>query len=233
MLPAVICFVRLAGIVLLGEPRGYAAREAHEASPWMTTPMLVLVLLCLAVAVCPGFVVRLIALPVDQLQGYAPGRTLSELAASDTSLATLGVMNVGVWIAVGGLAAMLVVLYRKNKMVPGPTWGCGYVLPTARLQYTGRSFAEFLTERLLPRALRPQTFRKGPQGLFPPGSEFRADSPDPLREKVYEPFFRRWADRFARLRWMQQGNLHIYLVYILILVALALAWVSLRLGGTS
>lgn len=230
---AVLCFVRLTGIVLLGQPRSDAASQAHEASPWMTSPLLVLVLLCLTVAVCPGFVVRLIARPIDQLQGYVSGRTLSELAVSDASLATVGVVNAGVWVAVGGLAAVLVGLYRRNKPVPGPTWGCGYARPTTRMQYTGRSFAEFLAERLLPPALRPHISWKGPLGLFPSGSEFNADSPDPLREGVYEPFFRHGANRLAQLRWLQRGDMHVYLVYILILVALALAWVSLRPGGTS
>ena len=32
---AVLCFVRLVGIVLLGSPRGEAAAQAHESSPWM------------------------------------------------------------------------------------------------------------------------------------------------------------------------------------------------------
>ena len=50
---AAIAFVRLTGIVLLGSPRSEAARHAHESSPWMLGPMLVLVFLCLTVAVIP------------------------------------------------------------------------------------------------------------------------------------------------------------------------------------
>ena len=40
---AAITFVRLTGIVLLGSPRSEAARHAHESSPWMLGPMLLLV----------------------------------------------------------------------------------------------------------------------------------------------------------------------------------------------
>ena len=56
---------------------------------------------------------------------------------------------------------------RKAARAEGPTWGCGYVKPTVRMQYTGRSFAEMIAEHLLPRFLRPRTTRQRPAGLVP------------------------------------------------------------------
>ena len=91
-----------------------------------------------------------------------------------------------------------------------------------------RSFAEMIAEHLLPRFLRPRTTRQAPRGLFPSASEFGSECPDPISDKVYEPFFRRWAERFSRLRILQQGKVHVYLVYIVLMVVLALAWVSVR-----
>ncbi len=101
-------------------------------------------------------------------------------------------------------------------------------MPTVRMQYTGRSFAEMIAEHLLPRFLRPRTTRQAPRGCFPAQSSFGADCPDPVSERLYEPFFRRWADRFSRLRILQQGKVHVYLVYMVLMVVLALAWVSIR-----
>src|SRR5947208_13899601 len=93
---------------------------------------------------------------------------------------------------------------------------------------SGRSYAEILAVHLLIRFLRPRTSRKAPEGLFPAAGEFASRSPDPVSEKVYEPFFARWARRFAHVRILQQGHLHFYLMYVLFTVVLALAWVSLR-----
>jgi hydrogenase-4 component B len=64
--------------------------------------------------------------------------------------------------------------------------------------------------------------------LFPAAGQFAAESPDPIQESVYLPFFRRWANRFARLRILQQGKVHVYLVYIMVMVVLALSWSTLR-----
>ncbi len=53
-------------------------------------------------------------------------------------------------------------------------------------------------------------------------------------QKVYEPFFRRWAERCWQRRVLQQGQALVYLADILLVVILALAWTSLRTGwGTS
>jgi hydrogenase-4 component B len=85
-----------------------------------------------------------------------------------------------------------------------------------------------MAEYLLPAFLRPQSRRRAPEGLFPSPGDFSADSPDPVSQRVYEPLFRRLAKRFSRLRILQQGKVHVYLVYILLMVVLTLAWLSLR-----
>jgi hypothetical protein len=51
---------------------------------------------------------------------------------------------------------------------------------------------------------------------------------DPLTRRIYEPFLIRWGDRFARLRFLQQGNMHIYILYILVTAVAGLAWVAVR-----
>ena len=55
---------------------------------------------------------------------------------------------------------------------------------------------------------------------------------DPVTRGVYEPFFKNWANRFVRLRFMQQGILHVYVLYILVTLLVALTWSTVRsLGG--
>ena len=226
----VVAFVRLTGIALLGSPRSHAAQQAHESSPWMIGPMVLLVFLCLAAAIFPQTVTGWMSGPLHQVLGREAGHILLELELAEAPLFVVGYFNAAVLIAIAAGMLALRAWSRRRVQTQGATWACGYVRPTVRMQYTGRSFAEMIGERLLPRFLRPHTARRAPRGLFPAASEFRSDSPDPMSEKVYEPFFRSWAERFSRLRVLQQGKLHVYLVYILLVVVLALAWVSLRTG---
>ena len=102
-------------------------------------------------------------------------------------------------------------------------------MPTERMQYTG-AIVRGDDGRALAAARSSGPGRPGrPRAVcFLPRASSASSCPDPISEKVYEPFFRRWADRFSRLRILQQGKVHVYLVYIVLMVVLALAWVSIR-----
>ncbi len=230
---AAITFVRLIGIVLLGEPRSVAAHHAHESSPWMLGPMVILLALCVTMAVIPQTVVGLMSGVLVQILAQKPGDMPLDSVVAEVPLALLGIVNASTLAAVGVMAGLLLFLTRRAAIAESPTWGCGYLQPTERMQYTGRSFAEILAEHILPRFLRPRTSRRLPHELFPAEGEFTSEVFDPVCERVYRPLFARSADRFARLRVLQQGKIHVYLLYIMLAVVLALAWVSLRTGWTT
>ena len=156
------------------------------------------------------------------------GEALPALEPLEAGLPTLGIIDACTVIALAVIMAAIVALMRTGAKAKGPTWGCGYLAPTQRMQYTGASFSEMMAEHLLPRVLRPRTARRAPRGLFPAASEFVQQRPDPISDKVYDPFFGRWAERFSRLRILQQGKINVYLLYIVFMVVAALAWVSFR-----
>ncbi len=225
---ALACFVRIVGIVLLGEARSDDARHAHESSVWLTGPMAVLAVLCVSVALLPRFALSCTRGVIEQVFGISPGEFAGILNSAESPVATLGALNAGAWLAIGLVAAALAALRRGTVESRDATWGCGYAAPTPRMQYTGSSFAEFLVARVLPKSLRARTKATSPAALFPAGGEIASQHPDPLSERVYEPFFAPWADRFARLHWLQRGKIQIYLLYFLVVLVLAFGWVSLR-----
>ena len=222
-----LCFARLVGIALLGQPRSEGAGLAHEASPWMTIPLLVLGLLVVLLAVGPALVAPLLDAVVGQVLG--PGAL--RLATAQVGFGKLGLLNAELAAVVA--VSIGILLLRRKATVADTTWGCGYVEPTPRMQYTGRAVSEFFTATVLPRAFGPRVIVEPPQGLFPAASRLETRTADPLMGGVYEPFFARWAARFARLRWMQQGILHVYIVYILVALLVALAWSAAQVAWAS
>ena len=218
---AAACFVRLVGIALLGTPRGQGARHAHESPAGMLPPMAALAAGCVAMALLPGPVLRALRPVLAELLGL-------ELASADVgpALATLASVNAGLWIAI--LAVAVVLHGRLRASAADDTWGCGYPGGTARIQYTARSFSELIASHLLPGWLRARVAVLPPAGVFPGPSTFSTDAADPATRDAYEPFLARWATRFARLRWIQQGRTHAYVSYILFVVLVAMAWASLH-----
>jgi hypothetical protein len=60
--------------------------------------------------------------------------------------------------------------------------------------------------------------------LFPAAGRLVQVCPDAVLDRVFQPFFQRFADRVVRLRWLQQGKLPIYLLYIFVTCALLIVW---------
>jgi hydrogenase-4 component B len=96
------------------------------------------------------------------------------------------------------------------------------------MQYTGRAFSELLTARVLPRWIRGQVQEHETVGPFPTAASFRILDGDPMTRSLYEPSLVRCGDRFARLRVLQQGNVHIYLLYIVATAIIGLGWIAAR-----
>jgi hydrogenase-4 component B len=223
---AALCFLRVCGAVLLGQSRDPESKTAHEVGRSMVVAMGILSAACLLVAFAPANLARTFALVAGQV---AP----ASAAHSDFVIGAL----VPVGHTMRALAAVLLVavaLYgyaaRRTARVSGPTWGCGYVAPTARMQYTARSFGQPLSE-LLPALLRPVIRVLRPAGPFPVPSQLETQTEDPFTSRIFEPAILDGGRRMARLRWIQQGAVHVYLLYILVALAVGLAWASFGNAG--
>jgi hydrogenase-4 component B len=229
---AAACFVRLVGIAFLGEPRSPAAAAAREAGPLLFGPALLLAAAAVLLACLPGPAVRLAAPVAAQL--FGPGRAGAAAVQEVASALTPVGVAAGVgWAVVGVGAALVSVWLGARARRTQETWACGYARPSARMQYTARSFSELFAARLLPRWLAPRVRVGALEGCFPRPATLASEERDPLTAGVYEPLFSALAVRFARLRGLQQGNAHVYLAYVLGAVLAALAWISWRARAPS
>jgi hydrogenase-4 component B len=222
---AAIAFVRLLAIACLGEPRGSGAASATESGPAMRWPLAVLASVAIVTALVPGVVLRFFAPVLRRI--ISPGSEVA-LEATIDSLQTLGWVNLGLAAAIGGAAVVLMRTIKANGSTRQLTWDCGYAAPTARMQYTGSSFAELMGDNLLPRPFRPRSLRPAVTELFPAPTTFVADDADPVSQRGYVPLFHWIGSMCMRLWWVQHGTINLYLLYLMIAVVLGFAWMSVR-----
>jgi len=218
---AAACFVKAYGAVFLGTARSDHAQHAHESPPIMLAPMGVLVACCFLIGLAP-----LLITPVLQqgVSAWAPN-----LKDAGPFLVTLAPLQ---WITVMGLLLIVALLLAgaalwmrldRSVVEQGATWGCGYVAPTPRMQYTSSSFAQMLVG-MFGWVLRPRTHRPKDLPLFPPETYFHSDVPDTVLDEVILPTFRCTAWLFSWFRIFQQGNIQIYLLYIFLALIALLLW---------
>jgi len=211
---AVACFVKVYGIVFLGVPRSDEHAAGHEAGWQMLLPMTLLALLCAVIGLAPalfeGLLQRasLAALPAILTGGVQP---LGELVP----LPLLTLMG-------GTLLALLALLslwyrYRLTATPVGEaaTWGCGYLRPLARMQYSASSFAQMLTG-LFAFVLKPQLSKPHISGIFPTRAGFHSHVPESVLELVYIPALKRLYERTLPIRKLQSGVLQQYVLYTLV-----------------
>lgn len=216
---AVVSFVKLYGMVFLGAPHSDKARSAHESGGAMLLPMGVLALLCAGAGVFPSAFTAL-ALPVlptvvPAAAGF-PGPSLSPWWFAWVAGALLAVG--------GGLALFLKGRVRRFESATGPTWGCGYLAPTARMQYTGTSFSSLFTS-FFRGVIRTRVACAPVSGVAPASVRLSYRPEETLLERVLEPLFSTAGTAFSFLMRVQHGQVQIYICYIFATLLLLMLWV--------
>ena len=220
---AVVAFTRLTGVALFGEPRSTQASHAHESGAKMIVPMSLLLLACLAIGLRPQWAVGLLASPLALLAPASP----EVLAAALTPVTQLGHWAALLVLVLAATTLGLLWLLRVRPRSRANTWGCGFSFPSARMAYTGNSFAELTQNHLLPSGLRLTTAGAPVAGLFPRVVRLAQHGLDPVLGRWFLPGFERVADRCVRLRWLQQGRLQVYLFYVFLACAVLMIWTVL------
>jgi hydrogenase-4 component B len=219
---AVACFVKAYGTVFLGSPRTPEAAHGHEAAWPMLAPMALLAALCVLFGIFPQPLVRLVE---SAVAGILPWPVSPEWAAG--SRVPLGFLS-GVWAAL--VAAALLggfAWFRRMRSLPvadGETWGCGYLAPAPRIQYTGTSFTEILTG-LFAGAVRADERVPAIEGPAPRPSRYRNRPTETLLERGILPALSLAAGSFSLLRRLQHGQMNVYMLYIFVTLFLLMIWV--------
>jgi len=213
---AAACFVKVFGVVFLGEPRSDHSRHAHEVGLAMRAPMLIAALACLAIGLWPAGAVALVAPAAVKLSGAAMPADLGALFHLSLLAAVLVCL-------IGALAWLRARLLKQRPIGRAATWGCGYPHATPRMQYTATSFAEPVLAPFSS-ALQIRTHGGLPAGIFPALAHFEKHVGDMAGERVLVPAWRRFLHTARRLRVIQHGRMQLYLVYVLATLVALVLW---------
>jgi formate hydrogenlyase subunit 3/multisubunit Na+/H+ antiporter MnhD subunit len=224
---AVVTFTRLIGIALLGEARAPAAAQAHDAEDAMLWPMRILLAGCLIIALLPQQTLHLVTPVLSQLTPTAT----PELATTFAQVGEIGLWGVILCVTLILVGLLLAYLRCHRPATTSTTWGCAFPRPTAQMAYKAEGYSEFAHNHLLPQGLRPEVSRQRPHTLFPATVVFFQHSREAILQRGYKPIFSYLAERCVRLRWLQQGKQHLYLLYIFICCAVLMLWSILANQG--
>ncbi|MBF0112438.1 MAG: hydrogenase [Desulfamplus sp.] len=229
---ALACFTKVVGVVFQGEPRSRAAENANENGTLsMLIPMVILAFFCIAVGLFPKFPVLMVMNAISSLN------ILNHLGtpAESTIYVDITTQMVKMAGAISGvalifIAATLFVLmlrnlaYKNKTVTKSATWGCGFTKPTTKMQYTGTSYAASVVEFC---------------NSFTPLDEDHAHIKGRMATKSHyqsriNDIAELYMDRltlkpilflFDKLHWIQHGDIHLYIGYIMLAIVVAMFFV--------
>ncbi|MBI4516614.1 MAG: hypothetical protein HY699_12455 [Deltaproteobacteria bacterium] len=220
---AAAAFAKAFGIAFLGSARSPGAAHAHEPALVMRLPMYALAGICLAIGLLAPLLLPHLGPLLAAVSRLPAGVIQIQLAHA------AGVLWFG---AGGGLALLGMVglltafrhrLLSARSVTESITWDCGYAQPSPRMQYTASSFAQPLTD-LFAGLLQTQRRLLRPQGLFPAAAALATNTPDVAERRLFAPVFTGIGSALAALRWLQHGQVHLYVLYVALTLLVLLVW---------
>jgi len=218
---ALACFTKVVGVVFQGEPRDADAIAGDEKGPAMLLPMLVLAGLCLIIGVFPRLFIYLSlqAIPVSELgYGRIPMEPFMAITANITLAATI------FFVILAAIVALRLVFYKDKTIGSAGTWGCGFTQPTTKMQYTGTSYAASILEFFRPVAPL-QEDHPAISGRFPTKKHYHSHVDDIAERHMMRVVVNPVLWLFDRLRWIQHGDIHLYIGYILLAIVVLLFFI--------
>ncbi|MEQ9729348.1 MAG: hydrogenase 4 subunit B [Candidatus Methanoperedens sp.] len=230
---AAACFVKAFGISFLALPRSEHAKLAREVPRSMLFGMGMLSLLCIALGVLSFYFLPIL----DSIASPLTGTSIISKVTFDLSLAALSpqagsVSTIWLFLLLFILVPipflLALALGGRTSARTYETWGCGQPTTTGRNEYTATGFSKpirmwfssiYRSHREIQTSYAGSPFFK---------ERFVFDTQiEPIFEKyLYEPAVWLALTVSRILRVIQTGSIHLYLLYILITLVIALIYVG-------
>ncbi len=214
---ATACFTKVVGLAFLGEPRTKMAEDATEAGFSMRFIMILMAIACLAIGVFPEPFIRLAFLGVGDI-AFLGGYDTTSFLSIIRNISHTAALFIAIYISV---SLFQKILYIKKEIGSGATWGCGYTQGTVRMQYTGTTYASEIIDFYRPFVPIIKKY-SGINKIFPGKTTYETEFHDFAEINFYKLLIKPFLRLMLKLRWIQHGNIQLYISYIIVAIVVLL-----------
>jgi hydrogenase-4 component B len=218
---SILSFTKLFGVIFLGNPRTKLHSKPVEVGLTMLFPQFLVVSVMLSIGLFPqmyfGYVVKIVA---DIFPVFPQGIDQQILSQADT-ISHVGLVSMAFIVFSGLLYTLRYWISRRERISIYETWGCGYVAPVTKAQYTGRSYARTFGNLLGLVVEEHKTHRKIilPQ-LYPDSAKFSTYYSDVIEKHLVTPLVRIIRLSLNYFQFIQNGKIQSYVIYGLFFILL-------------
>jgi hydrogenase-4 component B len=216
---AIICFTKAFGVVFLGTGREHFQTEPNEVPFLMLLPKYMAAVMIISIGIFPQFFLWLLKNPVSLFVPNIPNNSNGYFSYQADILSKIG----GIGILILSLIFIVYSIkkyFEKNKTVAvSSTWGCGYVAPNPKMQYTAGSFVKTYSNLIEP-ILSMHKSDVVLDQVFPGTKEYSSHNYDKLEFYLIDKNLKWLRKILLKLNFLQNGRIQFYILYGLIFILL-------------
>jgi hydrogenase-4 component B len=227
------CFVKAFGISFLAMPRSDRAAHALEAPRAMRLPMGFLAAFCVLLGLGASAIVPGLYRVLESVDGLALGAgakvAVTWWIEAPQALGQVSPPLLAALVLLTTLGSAAAVTRARRRMRFTETWRCGRIVQTSRMEYTSAAFAEPL-RRVFDELYRPTkdlTVSTHPESRYHIRAMTYTTEVRPWFETIiFDPIITLVRVVSTRVRRLQAGSVHLYLLYLVValLGALVSVW---------
>jgi len=214
---SVLTFTKTFGTIFLGQARTTLHHKPREVSGIMLWPQYIIVIVMLSVAFVPQYYLKIVAIALNSIHeiGIEPG-IVSQYSLSLSAISRYSLILIGVTALIWFLRSM--VMKHRAEQIES-TWGCGYVAPQSRLQYTGKSFSKPLGKIMNFLLIEKKHFEElKPGEIFPAARSYVSHYHDFFEHNLIDPFVQRLVHLTNFFSFIQNGRIQSYVLYGIVFI---------------
>ncbi|HQN93192.1 MAG TPA: proton-conducting transporter membrane subunit [Prolixibacteraceae bacterium] len=214
---ALFCFTKAFGTIFLGEPRKKFVHGIHEAPAIQRIPLYFIALLIVGIGIFPQGFFGVVSHATSVLTGNRVGEFAPIQGSIADTLQYIGLASTG-FIVLIVLMFLLRKLVTKNRVTTSSvTWGCGYVSPTPKLQYTASSYVRSYS-KLFGHLLLIGQKEKPVSGIFPEHAALKTHPYDRLEKSLIDRPIRGIKSFLGKFVFLNNGKLQFSILYGIIFI---------------
>lgn len=212
---SLLTFTKSFGVIFLGSARGPVAhKQPREVSLIMRLPQYFILGVMLSIGLFPRFYLGVVARIAEAAlpPSLAPG--------AQTWLLPIDAFAATGQYSILFLVLLAAVFYLRSRIASArptamaPTWGCGYIAPNTRMQYTGKSFSKTLGKLLGFIVGEKKHYQEiTPGEIFPKERKYSSHYADFFENSLLDKLADRLLSGMNVFQFIQNGRIQYYVLY--------------------
>jgi hydrogenase-4 component B len=216
---SILTFTKTFGTIFLGSPRQKLKNEPEEVPFLMLLPQYIIAGVMILIAFFPGFLINLIGMILNKNIFPLISFNISDLQLYMAIMKNISLFSV-LFLAITGLMFLLRrFITRKTEKRFASTWGCGYLAPNERMQYTGKSFSKSFGKLLNFVVIEKKGYSEIKRDeIFPAPRKYRSHYLDFVENNIIEPSVKLMLRFINIFQFIQNGKIQAYVIYGIVFI---------------